>query len=91
MPAFFRGSLIDALDVGDHSRRVTLACLIPGISLEYIRHLYHTRILNTLRKISYFPVYIASLIKFDIITSSSPILVDRDVILGRCMVDVGSM
>ena len=68
-----------------------MACLIPGISLEHIRHLYHTRTLNTLREISYFPVYIASLIKFDIITSSNPILVNRDVILGRFMVDIGSM
>ena len=27
---FFRGFLIDALDAGDHSRKVTLACHIPG-------------------------------------------------------------
>ena len=53
-----------------------------AISLEFIRHLYH---------ISYFPVYIALLIKFDIITSFNPILVNRDVILGRCRVDVGLM
>ena len=53
-----------------------------AISLEFIRHFY---------RISYFPVYIASLIKFDVITSSNPILVNRDVILGRCRVDVGSM
>ena len=60
-----------------------------AISLEFIRHLYH---------ISYFPVYIASLIKFDIITSFNPILVNRDVILanirsmsGGCGVDVRSM
>ena len=29
--------------------------------------------------------------KFDVIISSNPILVNRDVMLGRCRVDVGSM
>ena len=44
-----------------------------------------------LKEMSYFSVYIASLIKFDVIISSNPILVNRGVILGRCGVDVGSM
>ena len=46
--AFFRGSLIDALDAGGHSRRVTLAYHIPGnlswICTAYLSHqnLQHT-------------------------------------------------
>ena len=44
-----------------------------------------------LKEISYFPVSIAALIKFDVIISSNAILVNREVMLGRCGVDVGSM
>ena len=44
-----------------------------------------------LMEMSYFPVSIASLIKFDVIVSSNPILVNRDVMLDRCRVDVGSV
>ena len=58
---------------------------------EFMGHLYHTRTSNILKEISYFPVYIASLIKFDVIISSNPIIVNRSVILGRCEVNVGSM
>ena len=88
--AFFRGSLTDALDAGGHSRRVTLACTYRAIFLEFIRHLYHARTFNILKEISYFPVSIAPLIKFNVMISSTPILVTRDVMLGRCAVDVGS-
>ena len=62
-----------------------------AISLEFMRHLYHTRTSNILKLISYCPVYIASLIKFDVIISSNPILVSRDVILGQWRLDVGLM
>ena len=73
-------------------RYITLACHIPrAIFLEFILHLYHTRTFNILKEISYFPVSIALLIKFDVIISSNPIIVNRDVMLGRCRVDVGSM
>ena len=58
---------------------------------EFMRHLYHTRTSNILKEISYIPVYIASLIKFDVIISSNPIIVNRGVILGRYEVNVGSM
>ena len=56
--AFFRGSLIDALD---------------GV----ITHVINSGLPHT--GLSYFPIYVALLIKFDVITSSNPILVNRDV------------
>ena len=61
------------------------------IFLEFIRHLYHTRTFNTVKERSHFPISIASLIKFDVIIGYNTILVNRDVMLGRCRVDVGSM
>ena len=84
-------SLIDALDAGDHSRRVILACHIPvNLFWIYTASLPHENLQHTEGKKLFSCLY-SFLIKFDVITNSNAILVNRDVILGRRRVDVGSM
>ena len=80
--------IIDALDAGGHSRRVTLACHIPGnLSWIYMASLSHQNLQHTEGN-NLFSCFYSCANQLLCIISSNPILVNRDVMLGRCGVDV---